>query len=425
MLTKFKILFTAIVIVYLGFSSFFVAGAFNWFTQEYFSILGTKAMDIAAITARSLIITDEQFVELKSIQFSELEQNKINQQFTNLFKGQQFSGGLRFAYIMTKLEHDEIKYYVEAEDKEFYDAPVGTPLNRVWLLDVVIDEYEYISYTMDSEYFKDKNRYSFMRPEDDLAYEKKQRTYVVSGDEWGDCISGFVPIYTIENTYIGLLGVDIYFEQFGEYRNRVLYATIITFFVPSIILTFLFYIVYAKYMKIVKLESYTDHLTELYNRAYLNHIVPKLIKDCARENMPLSIIMIDIDKFKNYNDTYGHLKGDACLKQVAIAIKSVISRPLDIVCRYGGEEMIAIMPKTNASGAAHVAQKIHSAIKELNIEHKASDVSNLITVSQGVYTTIPSSFYSNEYEAFIEKADKALYSAKETGRNKFVVYSEE
>lgn len=167
--------------------------------------------------------------------------------------------------------------------------------------------------------------------------------------------------------------------------------------------------------------SVIDELTKIPNRRKFNEVLNHEYLEACRTLKPLSIIMIDIDYFKNFNDTYGHLAGDDCLKRVAAALQQSICRPGDLIARYGGEEFIIILPDTPENGEHVVSQKIMREISRLNIPHSNSMVSKVVTVSIGGYTVIP----SNQYEpAFIvSEADKSLYEAKQTGRNRFVLRS--
>ena len=139
----------------------------------------------------------------------------------------------------------------------------------------------------------------------------------------------------------------------------------------------------------------------------------------ARETAPLSLILCDVDYFKRYNDTYGHQAGDACLQQVARAISRVLKRPTDLVARYGGEEFAVILPFTTGEGAVHIADTIHLEVQQLLIPHAKSSVSEYVTLSIGVCSTVPQKEFSPI--ALIAIADKALYGAKEQGRNRVVV----
>ena len=130
------------------------------------------------------------------------------------------------------------------------------------------------------------------------------------------------------------------------------------------------------------------------------------------------MIFCDVDHFKKYNDFYGHLAGDNCLKQVAQAIASVVKRPADLVARYGGEEFVILLPNTPLEGAISIAQKVKQAVNRLEILH-AQGVEQRITVSMGVSSQIP--MIDSVFEELIDKSDKALFQAKDNGRNQFSV----
>jgi len=167
--------------------------------------------------------------------------------------------------------------------------------------------------------------------------------------------------------------------------------------------------------------SEIDPLTQIYNRRYFDAIYDAEIKRSTRSNTRLSLILIDIDYFKNYNDTYGHLAGDDSLIKVAQTINQTLRRPGDSVARYGGEEFICILPDTDTQGAIHVANQIKTNIANLKIKHEQSGVSHWITVSQGIYTVL-GDHLSIDQQAALEKVDKALYRAKSNGRNRFEIF---
>ena len=173
-------------------------------------------------------------------------------------------------------------------------------------------------------------------------------------------------------------------------------------------------------LKKLFLLATTDQVTGIANRYRLEDFLEREWGNAIRNQIPLSIIMIDIDYFKQYNDTYGHLEGDHCLKQVAQTIKSSIKRSKDLVARYGGEEFIVILPDINIAGALIVAKNIRSEVKALNIPHTNSIISDLLTISLGVASTIPT--IDSEASTLIAAADRALYLAKEKGRDRIEIY---
>ncbi|HIK28701.1 MAG: PleD family two-component system response regulator [Oscillatoriaceae bacterium SKW80] len=158
-----------------------------------------------------------------------------------------------------------------------------------------------------------------------------------------------------------------------------------------------------------------DSLTEVANRRHFDEVLQKEWYRCQREQFFLSLILCDIDYFKLYNDTYGHLAGDACLRQVAGAITKAVRRSTDLVARYGGEEFAVILPNTNLQGAEGVAQKIQREVIKLEIVNALSPCNSYITLSQGIASVIPS--YNLSPDILIANADKTLYQAKQQGRN--------
>ncbi|MEB3283496.1 MAG: diguanylate cyclase [Lyngbya sp.] len=169
----------------------------------------------------------------------------------------------------------------------------------------------------------------------------------------------------------------------------------------------------------LKQLSRTDPLTQVANRGYFETYLQQEWKRSIREEYPLSVILLDVDYFKRYNDTYGHPAGDYCLKQIAQTLKKSVQRPADLVARYGGEEFVIILVNTDEKGAVHIAEKIRREIQNLNIPHQASEVSHRVTVSIGIRTTIPTS--ETQPEKLIKQADEALYTAKQQGRDRYFV----
>lgn len=170
-------------------------------------------------------------------------------------------------------------------------------------------------------------------------------------------------------------------------------------------------------LELLKLAC-SDGLTGVHNRRHFDKTLQNEWSRMARKNQPMSLVMCDIDYFKAYNDTYGHLQGDLCLKEIAKAIQSACQRASDFCARYGGEEFAVILPHTYASGALIVAQQIQSQVASLNLPHCTSSVSHRVTLSLGVSTIFP--FPDGNPFSLVQKADTALYRAKAIGRNQIV-----
>ncbi len=163
-----------------------------------------------------------------------------------------------------------------------------------------------------------------------------------------------------------------------------------------------------------------DGLTNIPNRRKFDEMIVHEFKRAHRYNIPLSVILIDVDKFKQYNDNYGHATGDTCLKKVAKALQKCVNRPYDFIARYGGEEFIVILSDADAKGAETVAMTMKQAVEDLAVTHEFSPVADHITVSMGGATVYPYNECESPIE-IVEAADKMLYKAKRMGRNQFFI----
>jgi diguanylate cyclase (GGDEF)-like protein len=163
--------------------------------------------------------------------------------------------------------------------------------------------------------------------------------------------------------------------------------------------------------------SITDALTGIYNRRYLEENLERIVRFLARTGGKLSLLMLDIDYFKKYNDTYGHNMGDNCLKLVARTFAQSVGRTEDFVARYGGEEFVAVLPSVDERGAKTIAERLLQNVRDLKIPHEASDAAVVVTVSIGGITGIVDRSRTGVY--YLKKADDALYSSKKNGRNRY------
>jgi len=167
---------------------------------------------------------------------------------------------------------------------------------------------------------------------------------------------------------------------------------------------------------VLEIQSVIDPLTGLHNRRYFDDVLLKEYSRHSRSGADMSVLMLDVDHFKRYNDTYGHVSGDDCLRRIARVIRDSTSRPPDITARYGGEEFVCLLPETGLDGATHVAENIRKGIEDLGIPHATSGVARCVTISIGVIST-KCAKDGSEVELVI-KADEQLYLAKSHGRNR-------
>ncbi len=166
--------------------------------------------------------------------------------------------------------------------------------------------------------------------------------------------------------------------------------------------------------------STIDSLTNVFNRRYFDDMLEQEWRRMMRVPHSLGVVMIDVDHFKHFNDTYGHVGGDACLRQVASALKNQMRRAGDIIARYGGEEFAVILPETDISTAKMISDALRKSVADLRIEHSGLAGESIVTISVGVATLTPST--SQTSLKLLMLADKALYAAKASGRNQVNVW---
>lgn len=166
-----------------------------------------------------------------------------------------------------------------------------------------------------------------------------------------------------------------------------------------------------------------DGLTGIANRRRFDDFIRKECSRSSRERTPLSLLLIDIDYFKAYNDNYGHLKGDDCICKVAKALQRAVQRPADLVARYGGEEFSVVLPNTDMDGAITIAYSLKQIIKKLSIRHDFSDAANVITISVGIASKVAED--DSSPQDLIKLADEALYRAKKSGRDRCMIAEQE
>ncbi len=166
----------------------------------------------------------------------------------------------------------------------------------------------------------------------------------------------------------------------------------------------------------IETMSHLDGLTGLFNRRFFDRALHQEFHRAKRERQTVALIFLDIDQFKNYNDTFGHLRGDACLNEVADAINASISRSTDTATRFGGDEFAVLLPNTDREGVGRVAERIMSIIEQKAIPHTSSCVAGIVTISQGI--ALLSQDEDRVPSDLIRRADRALYASKESGRNK-------
>ncbi|MCX7919536.1 MAG: diguanylate cyclase [bacterium] len=302
---------------------------------------------------------------------------------------------IRFIYTMTSTDRPNIwQFVLDAEEDPAKVSHIG-------------DEYDVSQYPQMKEAFSG-------------AIADKQ----LSTDEWGTFLSGYAPIYDKDWQPIAILGVDMTQDNVQR-RLHVLegYSTLVwLIFLTLIILSTILYYQRTRLLTIQRDIAYqlslTDQLTQLANRRRFDLMLDFEFQVASRYQRPLSLIMGDIDNFKQYNDTYGHLAGDELLRKLAHLIQASV-RKVDLVARFGGEEFVILLPNTDAAGAVQLAEKIRKIIELEDFSPISGKTITPVTISFGV-ATYPT--HAKTKEELLDHADDALYMAKQAGRNRTKIY---
>ena len=177
------------------------------------------------------------------------------------------------------------------------------------------------------------------------------------------------------------------------------------------------YLALKKQREMLEKYSFRDELTGIFNRRYLMEYLSEKWNDAFFQKIPLAVLFMDVDYFKKYNDVYGHVVGDQCLRKLGRLLDGALERPSDITARYGGEEFMIVLPGSDEKRAAEMAKKIQKKLAEERLVHAASDVSPFVTLSIGIAAMVPPAL--GQEKVLVEMADMALYKAKKAGRNMF------
>jgi diguanylate cyclase (GGDEF)-like protein len=234
-----------------------------------------------------------------------------------------------------------------------------------------------------------------------------------------DICLGFAALCLVADVTLSIVGSTVFSAGWYVSRIFILIASS-TVLVALMLQTAVVYAQLAKTADRLRDESLTDSLTGLANRRAFDVRLAQVLADGARMSRGAAMLMIDVDNFKLFNDAYGHLGGDECLRDLCATARDCVSRTRDMVARVGGEEIAVVMAETDLRGALIVAERIRSAIEGMGIPHSSEAAYPAVTVSIGATAVDDTAGLAPE--AFIEQADRALYRAKESGRNRTVAW---
>jgi len=340
------------------------------------------------------------------------------------------------------IDIEELEQYRGAEDMELPEYKVL----RQRLLDFARDAdilYAYflrpaagdkLQYIIDND-FDEETRVGLDTPPIDLEEEPAVKgaltgKAVSSGlgnysTGWDGLLTAYAPVFNRNGEVAAIAGVDIKDEDIVQTRHMVGVLTVVQIIsATAVFVSGLIGLIFFRRQAEIAREasgklkelSITDELTKLNNRRSFMEYMNLIWKQNRRLRLPVSVLMIDVDYFKKYNDSLGHLEGDKTLIAIAQCLKTNVKRETDFVARFGGEEFVCLLPFLGRDEALDFSKTLVQRVENMKIAHPASGVSSFVTISAGVASVIPDE--NDSQTAFIDEADKALYAAKHSGRNR-------
>lgn len=408
-------------IVYAATLILIVDSAIKYKQEETIELTSSKAVAVASLVAAEIDISDAEYKYLLDLSFSELLSDQLNIKFERDIRSAINDTSITYVYLISQLPDHQVSYRVTTEDEEEYGLEAGTPLDFIYLLDAVSTDQQRIDDTAGLGY-SEKDRFAAMDADFISLYNRRQRSHIVLKDRWGSFITGLAPCYSREGSYLGMIGVDISIAPYQASMMRF-HAVIGSFVLINLIIVILavWLIRYAVKSHSINNQQrlLLDHdaLTLTLSRRGIMRALSELCVMASSSELakPAHFFIIDVDHFKEYNDYYGHLKGDQALQKIGHLLRQTAEEFGGVAGRYGGDEFMMILSDIGDDCVRDVADMIIENVRSLEIEHARSPVSVYKSVSIGMATIRPGDELTPE--DLIEKADRALYRAKRNGRN--------
>jgi diguanylate cyclase (GGDEF)-like protein len=400
-----------LLLVFIGISVLTFLYSSNMIQNGYLASEGNAAEDFAVLTASNIHLSDAQVTALKQFDYRRLLASEENESLRQMMDNDNFISRVDYAYVMVHLPKDEVKYKVTEENKALFDAPVGTKLDIMWLLDVNVGETAAQTASSGSE-MDELQRYSYYIEEDAQIFGESP-TYIFNKSEWGDHICGYAPLYSTEGTYIGVVGVELQTTDYDSYHKSAMYAMGILLAVSTLSLTLLFIFLYSKYNKLQYEKIYTDSLTHIYNRSYYNNQFTKRMNGLHVKDHCFALMIADIDWFKKINDTFGHETGDQVLIELCQILLSIFGKAH--VVRFGGEEFVVGIWLEDDKDIRGLLNRLYQQIRDTKFSEKQITLS----ISLGCSFCYPNDLNGWLLSGMLKSADSNLYTAKASGRKQY------
>lgn len=389
-------------------------------TAGLFESIGAAAQDMALLISHQTEFSMEDFENLKKLSYAEAMRTPECYALWKMIANLPYHSQIKRVYIIIKLDADEKLCRVTPKAASGYREPQGTVLDGMRLFDVLCDsEGKQQTSNMSGwgDYYKDSNRYMKLTEAQLELFDEQLPRHIMQNDEWGSLITGFAPLFTKEGQFIGMLGVEINFAEYAKAIERSVKETVGSFCVAfGVLLVTLFFSLHL-YWTADERAKYLDPLTSVFNRRYYDDkLAAQLRKRQRGSTNQLLLIMMDLDHFKQVNDTFGHQTGDLYLMSIKDVYVMAAGATPSILMRLGGEEFLAAASVTGREEALSLLEKLLQLFRSNDPVHNGY----IVTVSLGALL-LPADAPLDRKSLFkyISEADSNLYKAKEEGRDRF------
>lgn len=381
--------------------------------------LGQRAEVIALSVADNLNLDGEGYNRLLGLDFEDLLDDEVNLRFEERSRKYMMNTDVKYIYLASIVSDEETPYTVTEGEASYHGIARDSKLNKVYVLDAVESVNTRLG-DLEGNWYVDRDRYEVANGVFEDMYKRRISGYRKTTSSWGEYITGYAPAYSIEGKYMGLVGVDIYMDSYHDWVNKYAIALGVFILFNMLLGVLVIYFMEKSNRESLKLENMRetyskDPLTSVLSRQSFLDRLAKTWDSSIYQKEGIALMIFDIDYFKRYNDTYGHLEGDSVIKSVCNEVGDCVAKSEGFMGRFGGDEFLVAFNGLDCEETKEISQEILERVRALEYRHKNSEVSEHVTISLGGVYTNPKR--NMVLEDIMKMADEELYRAKHNGKN--------